>query len=1062
MKRSFSTFSLVTVISLLLVVIWLSPAFAVAPSFLSLGQIEADSLRVPGAMDLDGSGNLYVADNRGGRVHKFSPYGQLLEDFPLQASGSGLAVTPDGQRLYVTRQQSVLIVDANTGEELGSLTGSGDPEFYVAGEIELDANGNVYVVDAGSMKIKIYDASGQYQAQFGGFGLTAGTFKKIGAMTINPAGQVVVADSSALNAQIHVFSDVFSVDTGLNLDNVTVFLNTNFGIPVMSSPGGLTFDANGRGFFLESIHSDLRVTDANFAYLGAYTNADSPDPEVGQLNNLIDAVFDDSNNRLFVGCDSGRIEIFGLDGTGTNPVKINHAPSKPVHLSPVDGSEVASSTPTLVFNNSTDEDGDSLTYHVIVSRSGVSVFETDVEEQASGTTSMVVGVALEENATYSWTVQATDGDDVSEVSDAVTFLVNAVPDNHAPTMPVLQSPVAGSEVTSVTPTLVFNNSTDEDGDSLTYHVIVSLAGESVFATDVEAQASSTTSVLVGVALEENTTYSWTVQAADGVDVSEVSPAAAFVVNAVEEAPGPPELLAPADNASIAGADLLSWTEPDDDPDPNDYISGYQVEIAADEAFVDVLMTQSLDTNELELKALQDYSLFEDGAVYFWRVTAQDSELVSSPAGPARRFVYDTTVLTVTANMADAVVSFSGNHAYSGQVVGATPFELRDFEPGTLSVVVTHAGFEPFVANVALAESANVELYAKLVPAMTVDNLSVSRNGINGKSGLFVGGDAVPFLVDFDNDGDLDLLVSDASGQVSLFSNMQIDGNNGLLFDAGVSLGLPVMSSSVLFVADWDNDGRKDLIIGQSDGSVKLFANVGTEISPSFGSGVDVLTGAGILSVGAGAAPVVVDYDRDGAKDLLIGNQLGQVQVCLNQGTDASPQLAEPVVVLQAEGAVVPFPVDWDENGSLELLLTVDGIVTVYAQVEGQYQPIQVFGKKGDMYRGVFPIALQGEGKQFLVGQTDGEVVFMSGNNNMPVASFFDALQLKVDELDALVELEAPELMSDVAAIAAEISAADYKKAYPLVNDLTLALPVGLAQVSAFELSDLLVPVLELK
>jgi hypothetical protein len=81
---------------------------------------------------------------------------------------------------------------------------------------------------------------------------------------------------------------------------------------------------------------------------------------------------------------------------------------------------------------------------------------------------------------------------------------------------------------------------------------------------------------------------------------------------------------------------------------------------------------------------------------------------------------------------------------------------------------------------------------------------------------------------------------------------------------------------------------------------------------------------------------------------------------------------------------------------------------------------------------------------------------------MPVASFFDALQLKVDELDALVELEAPELMSDVAAIAAEISAAESKKAYPLVNDLTLALPVGLAQVSAFELSDLLVPVLELK
>ena len=292
--------------------------------------------------------------------------------------------------------------------------------------------------------------------------------------------------------------------------------------------------------------------------------------------------------------------------------------------------------------------------------------------------------------------------------------------------------------------------------------------------------------------------------------------------------------------------------------------------------------------------------------------------------------------------------------------------------------------------------------------------------------------------------------------------MQIDGNNGLSFDAGVSLGLPVMSSSVLFVADWDNDGRKDLIVGQSDGSVKLFANVGTEISPSFGSGVDVLAGAGILSVGAGAAPVVVDYDRDGAKDLLIGNQSGQVLVCVNQGTDASPQFAEPVVVLQTEGAVVPFPVDWDENGSLELLLTVNGNVLVFAQVEGQYQPIQAFGKKGDIYRGAFPIALQGEGKQLLVGQTDGEVVFMSGNNNMPVASYFDALPLKVDELNALVELEAPELTTDIDPIASMISAADYGQAALLANDLALALPAGFAQVSAFELAELLDAVSDLK
>ena len=65
MKQSYSTFSLVTVISLLLGVIWLNPArAAVAPVFEPLGQIRASGMLVVGAMDMDEAGTLYVADSR--------------------------------------------------------------------------------------------------------------------------------------------------------------------------------------------------------------------------------------------------------------------------------------------------------------------------------------------------------------------------------------------------------------------------------------------------------------------------------------------------------------------------------------------------------------------------------------------------------------------------------------------------------------------------------------------------------------------------------------------------------------------------------------------------------------------------------------------------------------------------------------------------------------------------------------------------------------------------------------------------------------------------------------
>jgi len=370
--------------------------------------------------------------------------------------------------------------------------------------------------------------------------------------------------------------------------------------------------------------------------------------------------------------------------------------------------------------------------------------------------------------------------------------------------------------------------------------------------------------------------------------------------------------------------------------------------------------------------------------------------------------------------------------------------------------VTRDGFEPFVANVTLTESANVALYAQLVPALDVRNLSSNKNGINGKSGLSVSDAAVPFLVDFDNDDDLDLLVGDGSGEVLLFSNMLIAGSNRLSFDQGVSLGLPVMPGAVPFVADWDNDGRKDLIIGQADGTVTLFANIGTEVAPAFGSGEDLLAVGGALSAGASASPVVVDYNGDGAKDLLVGNEAGQVVAYLNQGTDASPLLSGPVAVLQVNGAAVPFLVDWDADGQQELMVTADGIVTVYAQVEDQFQVVVQFSENKTSFVAAFPIELDGTGKQLLAGQADGQVVYLSGNNPNPVASFSDALQDKVSELTVLItDLESPDLLNDLSPLSGMVSAGDYVNASLLVSDLATRLPDGAAQVSAFELVDLL-------
>ena len=84
------------------------------------------------------------------------------------------------------------------------------------------------------------------------------------------------------------------------------------------------------------------------------------------------------------------------------------------------------------------------------------------------------------------------------------------------------------------------------------------------------------------------------------------------------------------------------------------------------------------------------------------------------------------------------------------------------------------------------------------------------------------------------------------------------------------------------------------------------------------------------------------------------------------------------------------------------------------------------------------------------------MIYLSGNSTNPVASFLDALQDKVAELSALITaLESPDLLIDLSPLSGMVSAGDYAEASLLVSALAIRLPDGAAQVSAFELVDLL-------
>ena len=184
-------------------------------------------------------------------------------------------------------------------------------------------------------------------------------------------------------------------------------------------------------------------------------------------------------------------------------------------------------------------------------------------------------------------------------------------------------------------------------------------------------------------------------------------------------------------------------------------------------------------------------------------------------------------------------------------------------------------------------------------------------------------------MDWNNDGKKDLLVGDSTpGRTHLFINEGTDaapvlGPETIIVFNGVEEYRSGRAAP--YVVDWDEDGRKDLIIGQKDGRILLLINGNTDDDPVFPGIEYVLAGFEQLDVGLRSNPKMPDWDNDGKKDILTGEYLGFIYFYPNIGTHSDPDFG-PREQLKAGGEIVDVGdasridiVDWNNDGLPDIL-----------------------------------------------------------------------------------------------------------------------------------------------
>lgn len=214
------------------------------------------------------------------------------------------------------------------------------------------------------------------------------------------------------------------------------------------------------------------------------------------------------------------------------------------------------------------------------------------------------------------------------------------------------------------------------------------------------------------------------------------------------------------------------------------------------------------------------------------------------------------------------------------------------------------------------------------------------------------------LADLDGDGKLDVVVANRdSDLISIFRNNSSPGViDGSTFDTRADLDAGSQPSTLAF-ADFDGDGKQDILVTEFAGTVAVYRNIaspGSLTSGSFEPRVNFFSGSGPYGVSVG------DLDADGKPDFAVTNLLSNtVSVFRNispYGIINAGSFDTKVDFAVGTNPLNPVIGDLDNDGKPDLAVAIsnDGTVSVFKNIGTGSFNAGSFAAKVDLPAGQSP------------------------------------------------------------------------------------------------------------